>query len=309
MISKTTNRTYPSRSLPSARVAPQQRRVLCATDLSARSQHAVRAAIELSKRADAELILLHVLPKRADRSDQTLARVRLREQLRASGSAANSGTVLAVRAGDPARTLSDFAIEARADLIVMGAPRKRALASLTGTTAERVVSRTQRPVLIVRSKGTLQYERVVVAADLRRAFTDVLRFADDWSFFDRVPVSIVHAFQSPYQGPLYAEGYDVSGARAHVARWKSIARAHLLAKVNAADLDASRFDLRIEEARPLRAVRRALRHGGASLLILGTSGHTVLSRAFRGSLASDALLALEGDVLICATKTPRERLH
>ncbi len=101
----------------------------------------------------------------------------------------------------------------------------------------------------------------------------------------------------------------MSGARAHIARWKNIARAHLLAEVNAADLDAARFELRIEENRPLRVVRRALRYGRASLLIMGASGHTFLSRMFRGSLASDVLLGLDCDVLVCGTNEAHELLH
>src|ERR1044071_8642208 len=99
-------------------------------------------------------------------------------------------------------TIAADGLGMRADLIVMGAQSKRAFASLTGTTAERVISTARCPVLIVRSQGTLHYGSVVVAADLSASLEDVLRVADRWSFFDRVPVSIVHGFRSPYQGAL-----------------------------------------------------------------------------------------------------------
>jgi nucleotide-binding universal stress UspA family protein len=191
----------------------------------------------------------------------------------------------------------------------MGAQRKRAFAPLTGTTAERVSARAGCPVLIVRSQGTLRYDRVVVAADLTPRFKDVLRTADRWSFFDRAPVSIVHGFQSPYQGPLFAEGYDLRAARQYIARWKKVARVYLLGIVSAAGLNASRFDLRIEEKRPLRVVRRALRYGASSLLVLGATERNVVSRAFRASLANDALLSLNCDVLICRRDEPRGLLH
>jgi nucleotide-binding universal stress UspA family protein len=303
------SRAFESRNSHRALFGAQQRRVLCATDLSTRSERALRAAAVLSARLNAQLMLLHVVPTRKERSARALAHGRLREQLSTSGVPAESTPVLAVRTGDTAEAIAAVALETRADLIVMGAQRKRALAPLTGTTAERVIASARCPVLIVRSNGTLRYDRVVVAADLSPSFEGVLHIADGWSFFDRVPVSIVHGFQSPYQGPLYAEGFDVAAARDYIARWKKVARAHLLAKVNAAGLDASRFDLRIEENRPLRVVRRALRSGTPSLLILGTSGHTFMSRMFRGSLANDALLSLDCDVLICGTDSPRGMLH
>ena len=45
------------------------------------------------------------------------------------------------------------------------------------------------------------------------------------------------------------------------------------------------------------------------MLVLGSSGHTFISRMFRGSLANDALLSLDCDVLICAADSPRWMLH
>jgi nucleotide-binding universal stress UspA family protein len=303
------NRAFESHASRRAPFGAQQGRVLCATDLSTRSVRALRAAAALANRLDAQLTLLHVVPPSGASSDRALAHERLREQLSTSGLPLESIPVLAVRVGDAAKTIAEVALETRADLIVMGAQRKRALASLTGTTAERVISSARCPVLIVRSKGTLRYDRVVVAADMNPSFKDVLRFADRWSFLDRAPVSIVHGFESPYQGPLYAEGYDIAAAREHISRWKELARAHLHAKVSAAGLDPCRFDVRVEERRPLRVVRRALRRGTPSLLILGASGHTFMSRLFRGSLANDALLSLDCDVLICGTHGPRTVLH
>jgi nucleotide-binding universal stress UspA family protein len=307
------NRTFESFTARRAPFGAQQRRVLCATDLSTRSARALRAAAALANRLGAHLTLLHVVPRSQPSDEKTLAHERLREQLReqvsTSGLPLESIPVLAVRAGDAAKTIADVALETRADLIVMGSQRKRAFASLTGTTAERVIASTRCPVLIVRSKGTLRYDRVVVAADMGPSFKDVLRFAARWSFLDRAPVSIVHGFQSPYQGPRYAECFDVAAAREHISRWKGLARAHLREKVSAAGLDPSRFDVRVEERRPLRVVRRALRHGTPSLLILGASGHSFMSRLFRGSLANDALLSMDCDVLICGTHGPRTMLH
>jgi nucleotide-binding universal stress UspA family protein len=235
---------------------------------------------------------------------------RLRAQLRSTPSLLlDSVPVLAVRVGDPARVIAQVARETGAELIVMGAQRKRSLAPLVGTTAERVIALTRCPVLIVRSKGTLRHDKVIVAADLTPSFKEVLRFADRWSFLDSPRVSVVHAFQSPYQGPLYTERYDLAAARRHITRWKRVAREYLLKKLNSAGGRGGRFDLRIEESLPLRLVRREVRRAVSPLLILGTSEHTVLSRAVRGSLASDALLTLECDVLICPSSTPQSVLH
>jgi hypothetical protein len=80
---------------------------------------------------------------------------------------------------------------------------------------------------------------------------------------------------------------------------RCFARTQLEDMLGAAGVDGSRFDVRIEEHPPLRVVRRAMRRGVPSLLILGTSAPNALARIISGSLVNDALLRLECDVLIC----------
>jgi universal stress protein E len=287
----------------------QQRRVLCAIDLSRRSERALKAAAVLANRLGAQLTLLHVVSAHQPKRTAGLAQEVLRVQLSASGLRLGSVPVVAVREGDVARMVAKVARESGAQLIVMGAQRKRALAPILGTTAERVVALAQCPVLIIRSKGTSSYHRVVIAAELNPSFKEVVRFADQWSFLDAPTLSIVHGFTSPYQGPLYAEGYDVAAARRHIGRWKRFARTHLQDMLGAAGVDGSKFDVRIEERRPLRVVRRALRNGAPSLLILGTSAPNALTRIVRGSLVNDALLSLECDVLICPRNVRGQTVH
>ena len=59
-----------------------------------------------------------------------------------------------------------------------------------------------------------------MAAELRPSFKELIRLADRWSFLVAPTVAIVHGFASPYQGPLYAEGYDLAAARRHIGQWK-----------------------------------------------------------------------------------------
>jgi nucleotide-binding universal stress UspA family protein len=205
---------------------------------------------------------------------------------------------IAIRSGDPQKTIAQVALDTRAELIVLGAPRRRAFASLRGSTAERVVALARCSALIVRSKCAPRYTRVIVATDLKPAIKEILRFAERWSFLDSPRVSLVHGFQSPYQGPLYAEGVDVKAARRHIGDWKHRARQYLLTELNAAGIRGARFNIQIDERRPLPLVRQAIGQGASSLLILGGSKHNVFSRLARGSLVNDALRRLDCDVLI-----------
>jgi nucleotide-binding universal stress UspA family protein len=288
----------------------QQRRILCANDLSMRSDRAVKAAAVLANRLGAQLTVMHVVPARSAERSAGTAHDRLRTQLSTSGLNLDSIPVLAVREGDVARAIADVARESGADLIVMGAQRKRALAPILGTTAERVIALAHSAVLIVRSNGSLHYDRVVVAAELEPTFGKVMGFADRWSFLDAPRVSVVHGFASPYQGPLYAEGFDIEAARRQIDGWKRTARRHLQEMLRLAGIDSARFDVRIEERRPLGVVRRVLPSGRSrSLVIMGATAHNALTRIIRGSLVNDVLLNFDCDVLICPHRKQRRTLH
>ncbi len=284
----------------------RQVRLLCATDLTPRSSRALKAAAALADRAGGKLTLVHVVPRSQSKKTAALTRERLQRQLSRYTPSASSAPAMAIRVGEPAKMITKVARKTGTDLIVMGAQRKRVLSTFRGTTAERVVALARSPLLVIRSRAALRYDRVIVAAaDLRDPLDRMLRLADRWDFLDDTRVSVVHGFQSPYQGPRYAEGYDIAKAREEIARWKQSARAQLLRKLSAAGLDDSRIELRIEEKPPLRMVRKAILPGKACLLVLGTSKHTALSRVARGSLLTDALLRLDCDVLICATHARR----
>jgi nucleotide-binding universal stress UspA family protein len=115
---------------------------------------------------------------------------------------------------------------------------------------------------------------------------------------------------SPYQGPLYAEGFDVAAARRHINAWKRTARTYLQDMLRLAGVDGSRFEMRIEERRPLGILRSVLARGNArSLVVMGTSAHNALTRIVRGSLVNDILMSFDCDVLICPQKASGRTVH
>jgi hypothetical protein len=90
-------------------------------------------------------------------------------------------------------------------------------------------------------------------------------------------------------------------AHRHVERWKGATRTRLLEGLGAAGFDPSRFDVRIEEGYPRSVVRRVLRGSGLALLVLAATTQTVFGRAIKASLANEALLTLDCDILLDAT--------
>ncbi len=141
------------------------RRVLCPVDFSDPSRAALRFALSMAQKADAELTILHVLDwpvesePMAHRSFSVPEYSRLREQDAearlaelATESARNGHTVkTALTHGKPYREILGVATRLGIDLIVMGVQGRNALdVMLFGSTTNQVVRMATCPVLTLR---------------------------------------------------------------------------------------------------------------------------------------------------------------
>ena len=280
--------------------AVARRRLLCATDLSPRSQRAVGRAALLANRLGAQLLLLHVMKPDQLIGQSMHAREQIAQQLTSTGLPAAHAPAIELRAGDYIQTIAAVAKETHADLIVLGSQMRKPLAPLIGTTAERITELSGCPVLIVSLDPREPYGAVLMAAELSDAFIRVVRFAVLLRFLDAESVSVVHGFESPYRGPLCAEGFDTGAGTRYMEEWERAAGASLLRKLDAVGVESSRFRLVFQQSRPIRAVQRVVRSIQPDLLILGTKDRSMLSRVMRGGVANDVLRGIECDILVAS---------
>jgi nucleotide-binding universal stress UspA family protein len=167
-------------------------RILCATDLSARSDRAVERAIRLSEAVGAQCMLLHVVTnevpirlagRRAERAHEALVwHARQLSQLRAK-------PIVSVRVGARDSTISRVAKDWGANLIVLGAHRRRSMESLRRSTAERVLSRAGCPVLTVNADASRDYNGVTFIA--RKNIGAYVRLTDQFELFDTAHVAVI----------------------------------------------------------------------------------------------------------------------
>lgn len=136
------------------------KKVLVAVDGSEASLKGAKTALELARDLRAEVILAYVVPPLVLPGDAPWApleeiheaEVKRGEQV-LSEIAARLGapsTRRLVRLGSPAETLCELADLEQADMVVVGSTGKGAVKRLLlGSTADRVVHISQRPVLVV----------------------------------------------------------------------------------------------------------------------------------------------------------------
>jgi len=147
-------------------------KILFATDLSVRSDRALDRALLLAADRRAILHILHVvekdphLPNTYVQRDIAKAIERLESEMEDLFGSGWVTPIHQVVEGEPVAKIVDIADQLDADLIVMGLSRDFSTETLfLGTTADKVIAKSRRPVLIVKARPKRGYEKILVALD------------------------------------------------------------------------------------------------------------------------------------------------
>lgn len=279
-------------------------RLLCATDLSSRSDRAVHRAAMLAREVAGELVLLSVVeedqPERLVASERRQVTSLLAELARAMSERHGVRLRLRVEAGDAFDTIIRIAEAEAADLIVMGEHRKRLLLDMfIGTTIERVMRLGHRPVLMVNRLAERSYRRVLAAMDMSEDTARALRVAIRLGFVERGELTIFHAFEEPSRGSMALAGLSSEATEEQVAATAAQTREEIRKYLIGLNLGfGSRMpDIAVEEGVPAEALRRAVDRLSPDLVVMGTRSHGAIGRLVLGSVAEEALRTLGCDVL------------
>lgn len=278
------------------------RRLLVATDFSARSELALRRAASLSNQFGAELDLLHVVdddqPAQIVEQEIQQARSLLRVTASELRDRAGREAAAVVRSGDPFQEIVDAAAGNDVDLIVMGSHRRQILRDVfVGTTIERVIRTGHHPVLMVNNPTDESYRRVIVATDLSPASANSLGTARALGLLDGAHVSLLHAFEPMAKSMMIYANIEREKIEAHVAREGAEAQQRLYDLVDEFRLDELQYDLRLIEGPTFRVIKGFVDQEQPDLLVIGTRGLTGVMRVLLGSVADAILRGVECDVL------------
>ncbi|MEM1314626.1 MAG: universal stress protein [Pseudomonadota bacterium] len=260
--------------------------LLAASDLSRRSDAALRRAAALAAQHSAALHVAHAvdddLPDAMIAAQSEAARAHLAAAL--DGAAAE----LHVLPGDPAGVLCALADEIEAELLVVGRHRDRGLRDFVASaTLERIVRATLRPCLLATSEGEAPYARVLCGVDLSPASASALRAARRLA-----PEAAIHAFHAvhaphPRGLPRGAANPFVKAAEADLARW-----------IKTEDLPSGMTGPESFEGGVEGVMQELFARDRPDLVALGAHGRGTLSPTHLGSFARHLILEPPCDVLI-----------
>lgn len=277
-------------------------RLLTATDFSTRSDRALRRACLLAKSWPAALELVHVIdPDRplalvdAERHAAEILLTAMRQSLREV-----DGIDCEVRLveGDPFEGIASAAVDSGAELVVIGPHRRQLLRDVfVGTTAERTVRTSRKPVLMCNAVPAQRYRQIVVAVDLSEVSAQAVRVVYALGLDRNTVVSVVHVFD--------ALGADLQlrspGASQSGADLIDEARKHALEDVvrflERHGLPSLPVGVHLNRGNAGAVIHAAAAERGADLLVLGTRTRRGLAEQMLGSVAESVLRVATTDVL------------
>ena len=279
------------------------RQILVATDLSSRADRAVRRAALAAAALRAELAILCVVDDdqpgsmiEAERREAAALLARAAEGLPELRAAAPATLV---ETGDPFDAILRVAESRDAGLIVLGEHRRRLLRDmLVGTTVERVIRLSPRPVLMVSALPDGPYRRVLAATDLSPASGRAIAAAARTGLFAGAALTLLHAREAPGLGAMAMADLPPRAVAGHVQDSLRDAKSDLLRFIAGLDLPGvARPEAVVECQPPAFAITEAAKRLRPDLLVIGTAGAGGVARAMLGSVAAEVLRQVACDTL------------
>ena len=273
------------------------RKLLLATDLSARSDRALDRATLLADAWNAELIIVHALQEQPD-DDPALSGYRNQHagaetRARADIHETNPTATVVVEAGEPGEVILRTAAAHGCDLIVIGVARYELLGRVfLGSTVDYLLRRAEVPVLVVRQRPRRLYGTIVVASDFSEPSGRALETAT--SFFAPTPTTLFHAYRPPMSGLVS----DPEAYRQQFRDSVSKEAQSFLTSRGIAETAEDRPKVALAYGDPAHTLRAYVDENAVDLVVAGTHGRSALVEVLIGSVAKDLVTTLPCDTLL-----------
>lgn len=282
-------------------------RILVATDLSTRSDRALRRATLIAKRLEASLSVVHVVdidqPHRMIEAQRAEAMQVLSETVRTSCETDGVPADFHIAIDDPFRGILSAADASEADLLILGPHRPRFRDVFTGTTVERVVRNSERPTLVAVQPPSAVYDRTLLAVDFDDASRTAASGALRMGIFDHMAVTVMHAFEAPAAGMMKRSMLPSESVVDYVAHERAAAATMLQRFSEELELPMTPRSVVLMEGSPARSILDSARVHKSDLVVLGTSKKSGAMRLLIGSVAEQVLRDAERDILIIPAET------
>jgi nucleotide-binding universal stress UspA family protein len=278
---------------------PNGRRIVLATDLSARCDRAFDRAVLLAREWNARLTVVSALEHRHERLDTDprsrlaqLDREKVDAECQVSSDLQRAGISadIIVRRGRAPKLILEAAQATRCDLIITGIARDLGLArSVVGATLEALTRRSAIPVLVVKQPAQEPYRSAVVGVGFTSACRAALQAAH--SLFGAAQTTVLHAFRPPLERLGAVPGTDGAAYRHAVSEC-----ARFVADCLPGQAPGPRCVAEIGSLEP--ALNRYASDQQVDLIAVGSGPSTLVAAALFGSVSGSLIRSSPSDLLL-----------
>ena len=287
--------------------------IVVATDFSSAARRAADRATLIARDQSLPLHLLHVVhgnlldDMKAWLDNSNLWQVRMSQQtrkrlddevVRLLGEQGGDLILLThIAEGQPVSEICEQAEAVDAGLVVVGVRGTNPLHHLLiGTTSERLMGKTNVPLLAVRTEVGAPYQRVLVPLDFSRwseQAVDVARAVAPGAH-----LVLMHSFSIPFEEKLRFAGVDDATLSHYRERARQDARDHLEALVDRHSLLPDQFTLSLTEGDAPMHILMQAGERACDLIVIGKHGRQAAEELLLGSVTRHVLAEAEVDVLV-----------
>ena len=281
-------------------------RILCPTDFSEASAHAIDLAVAIAHWYNARIAAIHVIDagvtvsEMGVSSSHTEADPRVIRAMMASGfsSSSNIDVDLFVEAGPPATRILESAATLPADLIVIGTHGTAGFQHLMlGSVTERVLRKAPCPVLTVppraQSTSQLPFRRLLCAIDFSDSARNALQFAVSLANESDARLTLLHVLEWPWEEPPPPNLADLpaeqGAALAEYRRYREKMALTELEKTAGLTRLAHSPTVRLRNGKPYRQILDVAQDEASDLIVIGVHGRNPMDLMFFGSTANQVV--------------------
>ncbi|MBU1396334.1 MAG: universal stress protein [Gammaproteobacteria bacterium] len=287
--------------------------LLATTDFSAPARHALERAAQLAAaHPGAQLTLAHVV------SASMLARLRgvMRDEApameaRVADETQQALTELAARLstqyacpvdtrlaqGVALDAITDLADELQANLLVMGARGAHFVREfLLGSTTERVLRRTRRPVLTVKHRPQGAYRRVLVPVDFSVHALAAAQTAHRW--LPDAEIVLLHTYEVDIESTLRFASIAEEQIHEYRVRAREDALDSMAQFVDLLSIPAGQLTRLVVHGAPTLRILEHEQSLDTDLIVMGKHGQSTLEELLLGSVTKHVLAYSSSDVLV-----------
>lgn len=278
------------------------KKILVATDFSARSDRAIRRATLLAREFGASVTLVHVVdddqPAQLVESEREIAENILAEQCSSLREIDGLECEFLVEPGDPFEGIAAAAERLSPDLLVIGSHRRQALRDLfVGTTAERTVRNQGRPVAMANSVPAGPWRHVLVGVDFSDNAAAALDAVEALGIGGKATVTAMHVFDAPGTALVAHSAMTRDEASVYVDGERKLAEKELAAFLERTGHTPDNAVVRFNATSVGTVLAETARELSADLVVVGTGVRPGIARMMLGSATDEVFRVCEKDVL------------